>query len=436
MPIIAIIIVFSVSLSLVLFCLPFLKGTTIRRITAVASLLALAGTAYGLHGQAEFWQLLFLPQYPALLHRLSYFLVFSTEGISGPMLLMFAVMVGILALHLLATNTDTLRENRFFAWFWLSVGLGFAIFAAAHFYLLVFLWGVSVIPLFMLTSGFEDERAALAKKTLILFGGAHVLMVTGAVMAVSLSGSADITSMQTATTTATEKASFLLLLSGGLVATGIFPFQSWIIPYAKIASIRSFALMALVFQRLAGAYLLIRLCHDIFIMGETLRVVLFSLGFISAIIPLAMALAEPEPISRLAKLHLALGGMILTGIATGTRAGIVAALILATVGGAIMMPFLFAISHKKSLAVSSDPAFYGLAGIRLMAAFLKWQPVKGKRLFNAFNRMEKSAYTDIYQLGSKVVFTIYRPLTRLHDGVLQTYLVWVVVALIVLFLLK
>ncbi len=67
---------------------------------------------------------------------------------------------------------------------------------------------------------------------------------------------------------------------------------------------------------------------------------------------------------------------------------------------------------------------------------LTWLPTKGTKLFNALDRLEESYYSDIYQLGAKVVFAMHRPLSRLHDGVLQTYLVWVVVAMIVLFLLK
>lgn len=582
MPVLAIIIALPVLLSLVLLFSPLLQGKTIKHITILAFLTVLAGVGYVLHGQAETWQLLLPSHYPTLLHRFSHFLVFGTEGTSGLMLLLFTIMMGVLVLNVLAYNCDIPGENRFYPWLLFTAGLGFAIFTATHFYVLIFMWGVSSIPLFFLGSGFKDDSASPGKLALIMFGGAHVLMVTGAVMAVSLSGSADISSIQTETSTASGIISFLLLLAGGLAAIGVFPLHSWIIPYAKFASIRSFALMPLVFQRLTGTYLLIRLCHDMFILSEALRALLLSLGFISSILTLAVALAGSKPMLRLVNLYMAMGGMILAGIATGTQAGILAALIYVVAGGVITMPFFFASSINRDHLGSSFKATYELPkmgkrknfrrrkflltllsgtipagvfaanillfrglwefadttgmGIQMAAlwilpailvaggifatsiSFVKtnihkvipegqngkgdsnisfvmmiapvvvsifsvlllftplnqwvisfigapavepWQsgyillasgsfiaslilgiallillPVKGKRLLIAFSQLDESPCTDIYKMASKVVFAIHRPLSRMHDGVLQTYLVWVAVAMIILFLLK
>ncbi len=413
------IIVLPLLFSLVLLFRPFKGDITFRRITAAGSLLALVGIVYAFRVDADTWQLLFPAHAPALLQRFSHFLVFSTSGYSGLMLILFAAMMSVLAVSTLSGRRKRPDEQRFFAWYWFSAGLGFAIFSATHLYLLIFLWGISVIPLYMLASGFSDELAALGKKTLIIHGGAHVLMVTGAVMAVSLSLSADIAIMQTATTTTAGTAGFLLLLAGGLAAMGIFPLHSWVIPYATYASGWSFALMPLVFQRFAGTYLLIRLCHDVFFLTDTLRFILIALGLISVILALVMALGRSEPQSTLAYLHIALGGAVLAGIATGTQAGILASVVIAAAGGAVLMLFFL----------------HNLQNTNRSAA-LKWLALKNKKLFNALNRLEGTTYIDIYETGAKAVFAMHRPLSRMHDGVLQTYLVWVVVAMILLFLLK
>ncbi len=419
MSVLAMIIVLPVLFSLVLRFRPFKGEKTIRRITAAGSLLALVGIGYAFRVDVDTWQLLFPPHAHALLHRFSHFMVFSTRGSSGMMLLLFAAMMCFLALSTLRDQGKRSDEHCFFAWYWFSAGLGFAIFSATHLYLLVFLWGVSLVPLYMLASGFSDELAALGKKTLIIHGGVHVLMVTGAVMSVSLSGTADMASMQTTTKTAAGTMSFLLLLTGGLAATGILPFHSWISPFSKYASGRVFALMPLVFQRLIGTYLLIRLCHDVFTLSGTLQVILIALGLISATFTLFMALGRPEQQSTLAYLHIALGGVVLAGIAAGTQAGILASVVIAAVGGAAMMPFFLHNLQQSYHAVAS-----------------KWLPRKERRLFKLLNRLGDTTYTDLYEIGAKAVFAMHRPLSRLHDGVLQTYLVWVVVAMIILFLLK
>ena len=419
MDVLALIIVAPLLLSLVNFLTPYKEGKAARRVTFVASVLVLGGAAHLLYSQPESWQLVFPPHFPVVLQRFSPFLLFSTQGFSGMMMFLFAVLMTVLAFFALAGNSRTLRGNHFFAWFWFTAGLGLALFSASHFYLMIFLWGVSAIPLFMLASGFGEARADLGKKTLILFGGAYVLMVTGAVMAVSLSGSAEIATMQTATSSVQGKVSLLLLLAGGLAATGIIPLHAWIHPYAKYADGWSFALMPLVFQRLAGTYLLIRLSQDVFVVGETLRIILFALGILSSLFALATGIAFAHPASRLAYFHVALGGMALAGIATVTQAGALISVLLVTAGAAAMMPFFLIRRQKGSRSVS-----------------LKWLPPAGQRLLAALNRLGATPYADIYELGSKAVFAMHRQLSRMHDGVLQTYLVWVVVAMIVLFLLK
>ncbi len=582
MPAIPIIILLPLMLSLVLYFFPARQGRTIKLIPVITSLITLAGIFYVLNDQALTWRLFLSPHYPALLHSISHYLGFTTEGASGVMLLFFGILMVVLAFDATVSKNWSPGSDRFFVWFLFSAGLGFAILTSVHLYTLVFLWGVSAIPFYLLASGFEEESAGMGKKTMILFGASHGFMAIGAVMAVSLGGSANITVLQLETTTPYTTVSFLFLLAGGFAAAGIFPIHSWVTPYARFANGQSFALMPLVFQRFAGTYLLIRLCHDLFILSETMRVILFSFGFFSSILALLLTFAGSQTKSKLGNLHLALGGMVLAGIATGTQAGLASALIYVLAGGAAMIPFFIVPAReitnlsqsgqasqsltdfdkeKKyrrkfflSLILSGVPPFgifaanillfrglweyayttgttggaaflwvlpaimvaagvfvsalglektdqeetvpdspegqsRGRLSFQIMFApimvailsgfllfppvnqwvfsftgaeiFVTWEsryilraggsfllslglggmlyqlwPFRNQRLLSALNRLEESGNTDIYQVFSRVVFAINRPLSRIHDGVLQTYLVWVVITIILLLWLK
>ncbi len=398
-------------------------------ITVLVSLFLMAGSFQLFFNTPDAWQVQIPSGYPLWVQGLSTYLAFYITDTTGILMLFPGIMLPLLALVTLIPQKESPSDKNFHAWFLLSAGLCFAILSAGHLYLLVFLWGVLLIPLFMLINGYDEGRASAGKKTMVILGGTHGLMATGAVMAVALSGTGYMESMALDTSTALPKVAFFALLCSALAANGVFPFQSWITTFAEFAPGRVTALMAVIIQRTAGVYLLIRLNHDLFIINETTRTVLLALGSFSAILAMVMSFAENHPGKKLAHFHSIAGGLIVMAIATGSPAGITAALVFVLIseGGVAAMFLLLKDQDTQKIT----PVF-----TKTREEKSEIQSNKLTRFLTIVQRIEKSGYTDIYHVVSQLVFSVNRPLSRMHDGILQTYLVWVVAALIILFLLN
>lgn len=582
MPAIVPMILSSLLVGMLLFFIPKHKWRLKSSLALVMSILLFFGALKVFFDASSSWLVFFPSSYPQLLHSLGNFLVFQIDGVGSIMVLLLGIMLPILATGVITNDWNTGSYDHFYAWFLISAGLCFAILAAGHLYMLIFLWGLSFIPLYILASGFEENRAAMGKKTLALFGGVHGLMATGAVMVVVLSGTGLLSGIELSTLTIIDKVAFLALLSGALVTIGIFPFQSWIIDFSEFAPGRISALMPVIIQRFAGLYLFIRLTHDLFMLSESIRVMLFFFFSITAILSVVISFYESHAGKRLAFLHIAAGGLALMAASTGTMAGLMASFVyLLASGAAIAALFLIIdkdlfhengfsqkILNKKKrlsknffdsrgflfLALAGLPPFgmfagnvflfkglwelfddaslapvlmllwlltavaaagglfagtllirshfqsnihankadsssqnlnltFGILLFTLLAMFsglllfitsleriAQYFPAEAPgiwdirhillvavstlttllagfgifRLLQAkWHRLrlipihsETPGYTDIYHIVSKLVFSVNKPLSRMHDGVLQTYLVWVIAAMILLFLLN
>ena len=398
-------------------------------ITVLVSLFLMAGSFQLFFNTPDAWQVQIPSGYPLWVQGLSTYLAFYITDTTGILMLFPGIMLPLLALVTLIPQKESPSDKNFHAWFLLSAGLCFAILSAGHLYLLVFLWGVLLIPLFMLINGYDEGRASAGKKTMVILGGTHGLMATGAVMAVALSGTGYMESMALDTSTALPKVAFFALLCSALAANGVFPFQSWITTFAEFAPGRVTALMAVIIQRTAGVYLLIRLNHDLFIINETTRTVLLALGSFSAILAMVMSFAENHPGKKLAHFHGIAGGLILIVFATGSPAVLTAALMFVLASGSSFAAIFLLLKDQDTKKIYPAPQKTGEEKIILKTNKLT-------RSLTIIQRIEKSGITDIYHMVSLLVFSISRSLSRLHDGVLQTYLVWAIAALIILFLLN
>lgn len=414
---------------LALFFVPWQKTMLKGWITLVVSLLLLVVTFLMIFYAPDAWQIQIPSGYPLWLQGLSTFLVFNTVNPAGIMVLLPGIMLPLLALATLVTQKESPYDKNFHAWFLISAGLCFAILSAEHLFLLIFLWGIILIPLFMLVNGYDEGRASAGKKTMVILGGTHGLMATGAVIAVTLSGTGYMETMALDTSDTLNRVAFFALLSGALAATGVFPFQSWITTFAEFAPGRVTALIPIIIQRTAGAYLLIRLSHDLFILHESTRIVLLILGSLSALLAMVMSFAENHPGKKTALFHGITGGLILIVIATGIPAGLTAALVFVMVLGSGVTVMFMLLKDHPAQKISPASCENGEKETEIRTN-------KPARFLKVIQRIEKSGFTDIYHVISRLVFSINRPLSRLHDGVLQTYLVWVVAALIILFLLN
>ena len=128
------------------------------------------------------------------------------------------------------------------------------------------------------------------------------------------------------TTNALSVIAFLALLTGSFTKAGAFPFHTWVPDYAKSAPASSTAYLPASLDKLLGIYFLARITTGMFILNEWLTLLLLSIGVISIITAVMMALVQHN-YKRLLGFHaVSQVGYMILGFGLGSMIGVAAGL--------------------------------------------------------------------------------------------------------------
>jgi multicomponent Na+:H+ antiporter subunit A len=192
--------------------------------------------------------------------------------------------------------------------------------------LFLFFWGILGITLYKLIPGTDEESSATAKKTLILIGASDSIMIIGIAIVWKISGSLSMGGISIPTTNALSVVAFLALLTGSFTKAGAFPFHTWVPDYTKYAPASSSAYLPASLDKLLGIYFLARITTRMFILNEWLTLLLLSIGVISIIAAVMMALVQHN-YKRLLGFHaVSQVGYMILGFGLGSMIGVAAGL--------------------------------------------------------------------------------------------------------------
>ena len=164
------------------------------------------------------------------------------------------------------------------------------------------------------------------KKTLILIGASDSIMILGIGMLWRLTGSLSMESISCRHTNILSVTAFLALLVGSFTKAGAFPFHTWVPDYAKDAPASSSAFLPASLDKLLGIYFLARMTMDIFILGDRMRLLLLTIGVITIITAVMMALIQHN-YKRLLGFHaVSQVGYMILGFGLGSMIGVAAGL--------------------------------------------------------------------------------------------------------------
>lgn len=554
-------------------------GITFFMIMLVASL----SLSQNLRTTALFW--LKQNDYTSTLRQyISEYRLFFTDATTEPFLWVMGLFLPALTFLAFYFRNIGGKQKLFHFWLLVSVVLSVLILLSANLFLILFLWGATAIPLYLLVNEFNSISAKVAKRTLILFGSAHGIMITGVAIVVFTSSSSDWSQMKLEMSSWTTTLAFYMILCGGLVKMGVFPFHSWLADYCKSAPTGASVLLPLFLEKITGAYLVIRLLQDIFIVGDPHRILLIILACLTMLLAIALGITQtnhskitgyvsvfssgflllmivgtPLPVAELSVFLLIVNttGLVALLLAEHWMVGkkssdlhgkttmpvfgesglfFIKVLIIFTLfsvppmGSFVILPIVFQhfiesfagasrdiqtgmvllvllviackglvlaqlFLHNKRLTYQKQKSspintlpndqrviVFSMAVLVLLSismnylyffsgwfnpgltlenaalpnlsssswiislVYLAIIPGAGKLFYSYLNKdkvrlitflkpIERNRYTDIYELVSGVVLAGNRVLSRLHDGILQTYLVWVMVTMILLFFL-
>jgi multicomponent Na+:H+ antiporter subunit A len=260
-----------------------------------------------------------------LLKDISRYNVFNFDNLSRLILLFISIFAILILLYSLVYIKKG-RAKNYYPYFLITIGCSYGAVLADNLLLFIFFWGILGITLYKLIPANNEESSATAKKTLILIGASDSIMLIGIAIIWRLTGSLNISNASLSTDSALTITAFLALLVGSFTKAGAFPFHTWVPDYAKDAPATSSALLPASLDKLLGIYFLARLTTGIFILNDGMRLLMLTIGVITIISAVMMALVQHN-YKRLLGFHaVSQVGYMILGFGLGSLIGIAAGL--------------------------------------------------------------------------------------------------------------
>jgi multicomponent Na+:H+ antiporter subunit A len=251
--------------------------------------------------------------------------IFNPDNLSQ----LIAIFISIFSVLILLYSLVYIKEGRaknYYPYFLVTIGCSYGAVLADNLLLFITFWGILGITLYKLIPGNSEESSATAKKTLILIGASDSIMLIGIALIWRLTGSLNISTTALSTDNVLTVTAFLALMIGSFTKAGAFPFHTWVPDYAQNAPASSSALLPASLDKLLGIYFLARLTNGMFILNKWLTLLLLSIGVITIISAVMMALVQHN-YKRLLGFHaVSQVGYMILGLGLGSPIGIAAGL--------------------------------------------------------------------------------------------------------------
>jgi formate hydrogenlyase subunit 3/multisubunit Na+/H+ antiporter MnhD subunit len=251
------------------------------------------------------------------LYEFSAFILLAAAG--------FALLI---ALYCASAMKGKPLTRQFYAFMLLTLGFVDGAVLANNLVVMLFFWEglLAMLFAFILTGGVKASPTAV--KALVLNGAADLCLMLGIGMYAYVSGTLQMNAATLPLKSGLSIASFALMMVGAIAKAGSMPFHSWIPDAATDAPTPFMAFLPAALEKLLGIYLLARITLDLFDFnsGSTLSVVMMSIGVVTILLAVMMALIQKD-YKRLLSYHaISQVGYMILGIGTALPVGIVGGL--------------------------------------------------------------------------------------------------------------
>ena len=253
------------------------------------------------------------------------FSMFSLDPLSKLIILFIAITSLLISVYSLLYKGH--REIRdYYAYVLITLGFSCGATLANNLILFLICWGILGLTLYKLIRSHDEGSSQAAKKTLVMIGASDGIMILGVAILWRITGTLNMNEISLPTGNALQVAAFLALIIGSFTKAGAFPFHTWIPDYAEHAPASSSAYLPASLDKLLGIYFLARITTGLFDMGEWMRFILLTLGVITIITAVMMALVQHN-YKRLLGFHaVSQVGYMVVGFGLGSLIGIAAGL--------------------------------------------------------------------------------------------------------------
>ncbi|TAL33216.1 MAG: NADH-quinone oxidoreductase subunit L [Spirochaetes bacterium] len=307
----------AVPLAAGLLVLPFkaVKGTVHALVTfgVAAFTLALSLVLFGSESALSIPWAPFGLDFSLRLYSFSGFILVAASGFGT-----------LISLYAAAFMRGKEKQNQFFGYFLLTMGLVNGAVLSDNLLLMLFFWEGLLVPLYGMIAIGSPKSYRTATKALIIVGLSDLCMMLGIAIVYSMTDTLTISKISVATGSALGSAAFVLMAIGAVSKAGSIPFHSWIPDAARAAALPFMAILPASLEKLLGIYFLSRICLDLFALtpDSWLSTLLMALGCVTIIVAVLMALIQKE-YKRLLSYHaISQVGYMVLGIGTAVPIGI------------------------------------------------------------------------------------------------------------------
>lgn len=251
-------------------------------------------------------------------------------GLDGWRLLLlgFATLFGLMTgLFALTATARAPRPALFVASVLVAFGSATGVILTGNVLVLLIFWELFLLALYgsIMSGGRDAERVAL--KALLIGGASDFLMVLGLMAYLFLHGSPTLGTPIAVASCPTAFVAFLLVFLGAGAKAGMYPFHTWIPEAAEVMPAPAFAALPASLEKVLGISFLFTLTHEMFVLDWRARVVMVLFGLVTVFVVLVPAFVESNLKKVLALTAISPVGFMVCGMASGTAAGAVGALL-------------------------------------------------------------------------------------------------------------
>jgi len=296
-------------------------------------------------------------------------IAFNVYGYSAMFLTFTAAGFLLVSLYSVAFLKDKSHAGLFMLYLYISIAMINGALLSDNLGVMLFFWEGLLCTLFgiLLINNKQNPKAAL--KALVLSGTADLLLMLGIIITVYQSGTPYMSQMEKLPVSGISVIGFVCMMLGAVGKAGSLPFHSWIPSAADDGPTPFLAAFPGMLEKFLGIYLTARIVTDIYDLqpGSVMSIAVMTLGTLTIIIGVAMALIQKDMKRLLAYHAISQVGYMVLGIGTALPVGII--------GGLFHM--LNHVAYKSCLFMTagSIEKQTGTTDLRKIGGLAKYMPI-------------------------------------------------------------
>ncbi len=266
------------------------------------------------------------------------------DGLSQLLLLMVNLVACLIAFYSISYMEQYTAKGKYYAMLMLMVaGMNGAVLTGDLFNLFIFMELAAIAGSILVAFGTESEETEASFKYIVIGTVASIFILFGIILIYGMTGTTNMADMAASLPLGASYARIMvivLFLFGFGTKAAVIPFHAWLPDAHPAAPAPISAMLSGVLIKALGIYALIRIFYNILGMTYTLSNIFMTLGVISLLVGVIMALGQWDFKRLLAYHSISQIGYILLGVGLATPLGVMGGL-FHMFNHAIFKPLLF-----------------------------------------------------------------------------------------------